>query len=292
MDVVGQLTGGVAHDFNNLLTVISGNIDLILRKPEDSGRVERLAKSAFQAAQRGERLIEQLLMFSRRQVMRPVTLNLNRVLLEFEAQVRHAAGTPAELQLKLDPALEPSRIDRAQFEAAVLNLVVNARDALPEGGRITIETQNVVIDESYAENNPDAILGAYVVVAVSDNGVGIDTSVLPHVFEPFFTTKEVGKGSGLGLSQVYGFAKESGGHVNIYSEIGGGTIVKLYLPKSVEGDQETDRRSLVPTGAASGSETILVVEDDEAVLTTAVETLTDLGHDVLLAHDGREALRS
>jgi signal transduction histidine kinase len=291
MDVVGQLTGGVAHDFNNLLTVISGNIDLILRKPEDSGRVERLAKSAFQAAQRGERLIEQLLMFSRRQVMRPVTLNLNRVLLEFEALVRHAAGTPAELQLKLDPALEPSRIDRAQFEAALLNLVVNARDALPEGGRITIETQNVVIDESYAENNPDAIPGAYVVVAVSDNGVGIDTSVLPHVFEPFFTTKEVGKGSGLGLSQVYGFTKESGGHVNIYSEIGGGTIVKLYLPKSVEGDQETDRRSLVPTGTASGSETILVVEDDEAVLTTAVETLADLGYHVLLAHDGREALQ-
>jgi len=291
MDVVGQLTGGVAHDFNNLLTVISGNIELILRKPEDSNRVERLAKSVFQAAQRGERLIEQLLMFSRRQVMRPATVNLNRVLLEFEALMRHAAGAPVDFQLKLDPALDPSRIDRAQFEAAILNLVVNARDALPEGGRITIETQNIVIDESYAETNPDAIPGAYAVVTVSDNGFGIDRSVLPHVFEPFFTTKEVGRGSGLGLSQVYGFARESGGHVNIYSEIGSGTAVKLYLPKSVEEKQEPYRRSLEPIGIARGGETVLVVEDDEAVLTTAIEALTDLGYHVLPAHDGREALQ-
>jgi signal transduction histidine kinase/ActR/RegA family two-component response regulator len=292
MDVVGQLTGGVAHDFNNLLTVISANIDLILLKPENSDRVRRLAKSVFQAAQRGERLIEQLLMFSRRQVMRPVTLNLNRVLLEFEGLMRHAvASTPIELQLKLDPALDPSQIDRAQFEAAVLNLVVNARDALPKGGRITIETQNVVVDEAYAEQHPDIVAGGYALVAVSDNGVGIDTSVLPHVFEPFFTTKEVGKGSGLGLSQVYGFAKESGGHVNIYSEIGRGTTVKLYVPKSIEGTLEADRRSVVPRAMTSGGETVLVVEDDEAVLTTAIETLTDLGYHVLLAHDGREALQ-
>jgi signal transduction histidine kinase len=234
MDVVGQLTGGIAHDFNNLLTVIVGNIELILRKPEHTARVARVSKGALQAAERGQRLIERLLMFSRRQVMRPVTLNLNRVLLEFETLMRHAAGPPAELQLKLDPALDISNIDRAQFEAAVLNLVVNARDALPSGGRIIIETANVELDESYTELNPDVVPGAYAMVAVSDNGVGIGAPVLPHVFEPFFTTKEVGKGSGLGLSQVYGFAKESGSQVSIYSEIGSGTTVKLYLPKSIE----------------------------------------------------------
>ena len=291
MDVVGQLTGGVAHDFNNLLTVIIGNIDLILRKPEDSDRVKRLANSASEAAQRGERLIEQLLMFSRRQVMRPATLNVNRVLLEFEALMRHAAGTPTEFRLRLDPALDPSRIDRAQFEAAVLNLVVNARDALPQGGRITVETGNVVVDEAYAEQHPDVIPGNYAVVSVSDDGVGIDASVLSHVFEPFFTTKEVGKGSGLGLSQVYGFAKESGGHVNIYSEIGRGTTVTLYLPKSIDSDSEVDMPALAPLGIASDGETVLVVEDDESVLTMATETLMDLGYHVLLAHDGREALQ-
>jgi two-component system, NtrC family, sensor kinase len=291
MDVVGQLTGGVAHDFNNLLTVIIGNIDLILRKPEDSGRVKRLASSAFEAAQRGERLIEQLLMFSRRQVMRPATLNVNRVLLEFEALMRHAAGTPTEFQLRLDPALDPSRIDRAQFEAAVLNLVVNARDALRQVGRITVETRNVVVDQAYGEQHPDVIPGDYALVAVSDNGVGIDPSVLSHVFEPFFTTKEVGKGSGLGLSQVYGFAKESGGHVNIYSEIGRGTTVRLYLPKSIDSDLKLDMQALALPGIASDGETVLVVEDDESVLTMATETLMDLGYHVLLAHDGREALR-
>src|SRR5207249_2037779 len=159
MDVVGQLTGGIAHDFNDLLAVIVGNIELILRKPEHTARVARVSRGALQAAERGQRLIEQLLMFSRRQVMPPVTLNLNRVLLEFETLMRHAAGLPAELQSKLDPALDISNIDRAQFEAAVLNLVVNARDALPSGGRIIIETANVDLDESYTELNPDVVPG-------------------------------------------------------------------------------------------------------------------------------------
>jgi len=291
MDVVGQLTGGIAHDFNNLLAVISGNIELILRKPEDSGRVARVSKAALQAAERGQHLIEQLLMFSRRQVMRPVTLNLNRVLLEFETLMRHAAGPPAELQLKLDPALDTSNVDRAQFEAAVLNLVVNARDALPRGGRIIIETANVDIDESYTKLNPGAVPGAYAMVALSDNGVGIGAAVLPHVFEPFFTTKEVGKGSGLGLSQVYGFAKESGGHISIYSEIGSGTTVKLYLPKSVGAYQESDKLSVTLTDMTSGGETVLVVDDDEMVLRTAAETVADLGYHVLSAHNGGEALQ-
>ena len=291
MDVVGQLTGGIAHDFNNLLAVITGNIELILRKPADSDRVTRVAKAAFQAAERGERLIEQLLMFSRRQAMRPVTLNLNRVLLEFETLMRHAAGPQIELRLKLDPGLDPSNVDRAQFEAAILNLVVNARDALPKGGRISIETINVVIDEADPERNSDLAPGAYAMVAVSDNGLGIEPSVLSHVFEPFFTTKEVGKGSGLGLSQVYGFATESKGQVSISSQRGRGTMVKLYLPRSVETYWEAEKRSLIAKDTTSGEETVLVVDDDEGVLATATEIVSDLGYRVLSAQNGQQALQ-
>ena len=290
MEIVGQLTGGVAHDFNNLLTVIAGNLDLILGRSEDAGRVRRLAEAALQATQRGERITHQLLVFSRRQVLRPETLNLNRVLVDFEGLMVHAVSENIDLQLQLDAALDPSRVDRAQFEAALLNLMVNARDAVPNGGRITIETRNVQLDKAYADQNSEVVPGAYVMLAVSDNGMGIEHSVLEHVFEPFFTTKDVGKGSGLGLSQVYGFAKQSGGHVKIYSEVGIGTTVKLYLPKTTERPVEGDRQSLIPLRSANGGETILVVEDDEAVLTMAVESLVDLGYRVLVAHDGREAL--
>jgi signal transduction histidine kinase len=290
MEIVGQLTGGVAHDFNNLLTVIAGNLDLILGRSEDAARVRRLAEAALQAAQRGERITHQLLVFSRRQVLRPETLNLNRVLVDFEGLMVHAVSENIDLQLQLDAALDPSRVDRAQFEAALLNLMVNARDAVPNGGRITIETRNVQLDKAYADQNSEVVPGAYVMLAVSDNGMGIEHSVLEHVFEPFFTTKDVGKGSGLGLSQVYGFAKQSGGHVKIYSEVGIGTTVKLYLPKTTERPVEGDRQSLIPLRSANGGETILVVEDDEAVLTMAVESLVDLGYRVLVAHDGREAL--
>jgi two-component system, NtrC family, sensor kinase len=290
MEVVGQLTGGVAHDFNNLLTAIGGNLDLILRRSDDSGRVRRLAEAALQATQRGERITQQLLVFSRRQVLRPETLNLNRVLVEFEALMTHAVSEKIDLQLQLDAALDPSRIDRAQFEAALLNLMVNARDALPNGGRVVIETRNVLLDQAYADQNPDARPGAYVLVSVSDNGVGIDPSILPHVFEPFFTTKDVGRGSGLGLSQVYGFAEQSGGHVKIYSEVGIGTTVKLYLPKASERLIAGEKQQLIPLRSANGGETVLVVEDDEAVLAMAIESLTDLGYRVLVAHDSQEAL--
>ena len=274
----------------NLLTVIAGNLDLILGRSEDAARVRRLAEAALQATQRGERITHQLLVFSRRQVLRPETLNLNRVLVDFEGLMVHAVSENIDLQLQLDAALDPSRVDRAQFEAALLNLMVNARDALPNGGRITIETRNVQLDKAYADQNSEVVPGAYVMLAVSDNGMGIEHSVLEHVFEPFFTTKDVGKGSGLGLSQVYGFAKQSGGHVKIYSEVGIGTTVKLYLPKTTERPVEGDRQSLIPLRSANGGETILVVEDDEAVLTMAVESLVDLGYRVLVAHDGREAL--
>jgi CheY-like chemotaxis protein len=263
---------------------------MIMRRPSDDARVRRLAEAALRATMRGERLTQQLLMFSRRQVMRPETFNLNRLLIEFDTMVRRAAGERVELRLQLDPGLDPSRIDRSQFEAAVLNLVVNARDAVEDGGRIIVETQNTVLDESYTRDNPEVVPGAYVVVAVSDNGCGIAEGDLPRVFEPFFTTKDVGKGSGLGLSQVYGFAKESDGHVKVYSEVGLGTTVKLYLPKSSDRPSESLRRDLPPLRSATGGETVLVVEDDAAVLAMAVESLGDLGYRVLVAHNGREAL--
>jgi len=291
MDIVGQLTGGIAHDFNNLLAVVSGNLELILRKPQDSARVVRVAKSALQAADRGQQLIEQLLVFSRRRVMRPTTLDLNRVLPEFETLLRHAAGPSIELRLKLDPALDRTNLDRAQFEAAILNLVVNARDALPKGGRITIETSNVFVKQSYSDEDSQIAPGSYIVVSVRDNGVGIPSSVLPHVFEPFFTTKEVGKGSGLGLSQVYGFATECGGHVRVDSQPGSGTIVRLYLPKCAEPAAEIENRWLAASVQTTGVGTVLVVDDDEAVLETVKQTVADLGYRVLAAHNGQEALQ-
>jgi signal transduction histidine kinase len=291
MDVVGQLTGGIAHDFNNLLAVISGNLEFILRRPQEVARVGRVAKTALQAAERGERLIEQLLMFSRRQVMRPTTLNLNSVLLEFETLLRHATGPPIGLRLKLDPTLDIVNVDRSQFEAAVLNLVVNARDALPKGGRVTIATANAVVDDSAADEDSDVAPGRYAVLMVSDNGIGIAPSALPHVFEPFFTTKEVGKGSGLGLSQVYGFATESAGHVRIDSRIGRGTTVRLYLPTCTEHQAENESQPAAAIPKLSGSGTVLVVDDDESVLETAKETVADLGYRVIAAHNGREALQ-
>jgi signal transduction histidine kinase/CheY-like chemotaxis protein len=290
MEAIGQMTGGVAHDFNNLLTAVTGNLDMILRSAKDDSRVKRLAEAALRATSRGERLTHQLLMFSRREVLRPETLNLNRLLMEFEPLMRRALGETVEVQLNLDPGLDPSRVDQVQFEAAVLNLVVNARDALSDGGAIVVETRNIVLDEAYAAENPEVTPGPYVMAAVSDSGAGIARSDLPHVFEPFFTTKDVGKGSGLGLSQVYGFAKESGGHVKIYSEVGVGTTVKLYLPRSTERATETPRRGVVPLRTATGGETVLVVEDDEAVLSMAIESLEDLGYRVLVAHNGPDAL--
>jgi len=234
MEAMGQLTGGVAHDFNNLLTVIVGNLDMIGRHAEDPARVRRLTAAAQRAAGRGGTLTHQLLMFARRQLLRPETVNANRLLLDFEGLVRRAAGETVQLELVLYPALDPVRIDPMQFEAAILNLVINARDAMPGGGRITIRTGNTALDPVAASALPDIGPGVYAVISVQDTGAGIPAAVLGRVFEPFFTTKEIGKGSGLGLSQVYGFVKESGGTVRIDSIEGVGTTIELWLPRSNE----------------------------------------------------------
>jgi signal transduction histidine kinase/CheY-like chemotaxis protein len=292
LEAIGQLTGGVAHDFNNLLTVVIGNLDLILGARGDFGKIERLAQSAIKAARRGEHLIRQLLTYARRQISHPQTVNLNQMITNIENLMHRVIGEQIEVVTKLSPVLAPVQIDPAQFETAILNLAINSRDAMPGGGRITIETQNVLVDRQYAAGDPEVIPGPYVTIAVSDSGAGMTPAVLARAFDPFFTTKEVGKGSGLGLSQVYGFAKTAGGHVKIYSELGIGTIVKLYLPQSSDRPALPD--PVAETGSsqpANGRETILVVEDDEDVLAITAESLRELGYQVMTATDAAQALQ-
>jgi signal transduction histidine kinase/CheY-like chemotaxis protein len=291
LEAVGQLTGGVAHDFNNLLTAIIGSLDLIVGNAGAESRIGKLAQTALKASARGARLTQQLLTFSRRQVTRPETVNPNRLLSDFEGLLHRVAGAGVEIILRLDALLDPTCIDTAQFEAAILNLLVNSRDAIGGSGRITIETANVVLDTAFAAENPEVSPGTYIMVAVSDTGGGMAPETASRAFDPFFTTKDVGKGSGLGLSQVYGFAKVAGGHVKIDSEVGVGTTVRLYLPRSnAQLAQTQPRDEVVPLRAANGHETILVVEDDLGVLSIAVEALSGLGYRVLTATDAREAL--
>ena len=295
MEAIGQLTGGVAHDFNNLLTVIVGGLDMMLRRPEQVDRVKRLAEAAMGAARRGEQLTQQLLAFSRRQMLRPQTLNPNRLLLAFKPLAERAAGGAVELAFDLDPALDPIRIDPAQFEAAVLNLVVNARDAM-EGrdghAHIAVTSRNVHLGTG-AVADWGVAPGPYVVVSVSDTGSGIPADKLQRVFEPFFTTKEVGKGTGLGLSQVYGFTRSAGGFARIDSEVGQGTTVNLFFPRSTDPAGEevgTGPAASIPLRRAGEGETVLLVEDDEQVLAMATESLEELRYRVVVARNAAEAL--
>ena len=289
MESIGLVVGGVAHDFNNLLTAVVGNLDIILRKPEDPTRVKRLANNALTAAQRGARLTKQLLTFASKQQLKPETLNPNSVLLAMEPLARRAAGDTVDIDFDLHPALHPVHADPAEFEAALLNLLVNAREATSAGGRITIQSKNVVLDASPLGNS-SARPGAYALVAVSDTGIGMDETTRARAFEPFFTTKNVGSGTGLGLSQVYGFAGSAGGFVEIESELGRGTTVRIYLPHSTKLAAPAPRTAALPLRAAANGETVLVVEDDPDVLGTAVESLKDLGYSVLVASNAHEAV--
>ena len=291
LEAIGQLTGGVAHDFNNLLTVVIGNLELIARSGGDAAKIERLAQSAMKAARRGEHLVRQLLTYARRQINHPQTVNLNQLITNVENLMHRVIGEQIEVVSLLSPVLAPVEIDPAQFEAAILNLVINSRDAMAGGGRITIETRNVTVNQQRAANDPEITPGPYVMIAVSDSGTGMSQAVLSRAFDPFFTTKEAGKGSGLGLSQVYGFAKTAGGHVMIYSELGIGTTVKVYLPQS--SGRPILLKSSVDTASlpsASGRGTILVVEDDEDVLAVTAESLTELGYRVVTAVNAAQAL--
>jgi signal transduction histidine kinase/CheY-like chemotaxis protein len=282
MEAIGQLTGGVAHDFNNLLTVIIGSLDMLRREKGDDPRTQRLTDYAMEAAVKGEQLTKQLLGFSRRQMVNPEIRYPNQLILEFDGLMRRAIGAAIQIELDLDDRIGRVRVDPAQFESAILNLAVNARDAMDGAGTITIRTQGV--------RDPEKP-GKAVMVAVSDTGAGMDAETISRVFEPFFTTKATGKGSGLGLSQVYGFANSSGGSVRIESEPGGGTTVRLYLPKTDE--EPTPAHSVEPAAEiphVAQGEIVLVVEDDPGVLDIAVQTVGDLGYGVLTSVNGQEAL--
>jgi signal transduction histidine kinase/CheY-like chemotaxis protein len=289
LEAIGQLTGGVAHDFNNLLTVVIGNLDLISKARGDPEKIERLAQNAMLAARRGEHLVRQLLTYARRQINYPQSVNLNERITNTENLLRRAIGEQIEVVSLLSPLLDPVEVDPAQFEAAILNLAINSRDAMAEGGRITIETHNVTVDRQRAAADPDITPGPYVMIAVSDSGTGMSPAVQARAFDPFFTTKEAGKGSGLGLSQVYGFAKTAGGFVRIYSELGIGTTVKLYLPQSATrpASRERSAETVLPS---TGGGSILLVEDDEDVLAVTAESLRELGYEVVAAADAARAL--
>ena len=295
LEVVGQLTGGIAHDFNNLLAVIVGSMEIIRSAFEKSGelpreKILRMLAASETATTRATKLTQQLLAFARRSSLKFEVVALDEVIVACEPFLRRALGDMNELTLSFQPDLWMCRIDAPQFEAAILNMVVNARDAMPDGGRLDISTGNVVIDEAQANRVLELTAGDYVVVTVRDTGTGMDADVLAHAFEPFFTTKEVGKGTGLGLSQVYGFIKQSGGHVTLESTPGTGTSFYLYLPRCHELQQVTDADTAAPRLSPTGHETVLVVEDNAEVLELAVTTISDLGYRVLTANDGPTAL--
>uniref|UniRef100_UPI0038990A1D ATP-binding protein n=1 Tax=Microvirga lotononidis TaxID=864069 RepID=UPI0038990A1D len=298
MEAVGQLTGGIAHDFNNLLTIVIGGLDTIGRHlgslPPSSvtSRIERAKDMALDGARRGATLTHRLLAFSRRQPLDPKPLDANALVAGMSELLRRSLGEWVALETVLAGGLWRTKVDPNQLESALLNLAVNARDAMPDGGKLTIETANAYLDEAYAAQAAEKVSpGQYVLIAVADTGTGMDKATLGKVFEPFFTTKEVGKGTGLGLSQVYGFVRQSEGHVQIYSEVGEGTTVKVYLPRFIgtatHSAESLEKSSAVPSGFG---ETILVVEDQSDLRQFTTESLRELGYRVLEASDGRTAL--
>ncbi|TLU74246.1 hybrid sensor histidine kinase/response regulator [Lichenicoccus roseus] len=287
MESVGQLTGGIAHDFNNLLTAVSGSLALVMAASTDA-RVRRLIEVAQRAADRGGKLTHQLLAFSRRQILQPQTSNLNTLIMAFEILFRRAVGETINLHFALCQELWPSDIDPAQFQSAVLNLVMNARDAMPKGGALGIETRNVELSMADAIRVREIAPGRYVCVTVHDSGTGMTSEVRERAVEPFFTTKDVGAGSGLGLSQAYGFARQSEGQIEIESTPGTGTSVSLYLPHSNTIFVEEVEMDAPPVETSNG--TILVVEDDPDVLEIAVAAVESFGYRALAARDGAEAL--
>jgi nitrogen-specific signal transduction histidine kinase/ActR/RegA family two-component response regulator len=291
MEAVGRLAGGVAHDFNNLLMVMRGYGELMLNQLDANDPLRRNAEEIQKAAERATALTQQLLAFSRKQVLQPKVLDLNTVVTEVEKMLRRLIGEDIELATTLDPALGPVKADPGQIEQIILNLAVNARDAMPQGGRLTLKTANVTLDQAYVRQHMGATLGPYVLLAVSDTGVGMDAETQSHIFEPFFTTKGAGKGTGLGLSTVYGIVKQSGGTIWVESAPGRGTTFEIYLPLVEEAAASGELHPALPAPTPGGSETILVVEDEMSVRKLAAEFLGSNGYRVLEAQDGGEALQ-
>jgi PAS domain S-box-containing protein len=293
LEAVGQLTGGVAHDFNNLLTIIIGSLEIAQRNVEKGQIVPaqqmRLLGNALTGAKRAATLTQRLLAFARRQPLDPKPLNVNKFISGIGEFLQRILGESIHVEAVGSGGLWPVEVDPVQLESAILNLALNARDAMPDGGKLTVEASNIYLDQEYGRTNPEISPGQYVVIAVSDTGIGMAPETVARAFEPFFTTKAVGQGTGLGLSQVYGFVKQSGGNVKVYSEVGEGTTIRIYLPRMTHETASTESDAQL-LAASSGGETILVVEDDPAVLEYIVEVLTGLNYAVLYAENGRVAL--
>lgn len=288
METVGKLTGGVAHDFNNLLQVVSGNLQLLSKDVAGNQRAETRIANAMAGVSRGSKLASQLLAFGRRQALEPKVVNISRFVRDMDDMIRRAIGEAIDVETVLGGGLWNTYIDPTQIENALLNLAINARDAMEGQGKLTIELSNAHLDDAYARTHDEVTPGQYVMMAVSDTGSGMPPEIIEKVFEPFFSTKAEGKGSGLGLSMVYGFVKQSGGHVKIYSEVGHGTTIKLYLPRALQAE---DVEVSVDNGPiVGGSETVLVVEDDAEVRETVIALLSDLGYRTLKAVDAASAL--
>ena len=290
MEAVGQLTGGIAHDFNNMLTVVIGNLQLLEQAPAKDDAVCRATQAAMDASMRAAELTRRLLAFSRQQLLAPKTTSINELVIGIAPLLRRTISEDVTLETRLANNLWLARIDPSQLENSLVNLAINAGDALHSGGRLTIETRNAVLDATYASRHKEVTPGKYVLVAVSDDGKGIAEDDLSHVFEPFYSTKKAGKGSGLGLSMVYGFVKQSKGHIKIYSEEGHGTTIKIYIPQSKLTDESATERTSSNKAVPGGDETILLVEDDEPVREIAVKLLASLGYKVLHAESGSAAL--
>jgi signal transduction histidine kinase len=289
MDAVGQLTGGIAHDFNNILTVITGTIEILAEAVADRPELAQIAAMVDDAAQRGADLTQRLLAFARKQPLHPRATDINTLVMGAARLLRPTLGEHIEIESMLEEDAWPALVDPGQLTTALVNLALNARDAMPNGGKLTLETGNAHLDEAYAEANRDVSPGSYAMVAVSDNGTGIPAAIRDKVFEPFFTTKEVGKGTGLGLSMVYGFVKQSGGHIKLHCEDGHGTCIKIYLPRATGRDLEAIDITMVAP-AQGGTETILVVEDDRLVRQYVITQLVALGYRAIPAANAEEAL--
>jgi signal transduction histidine kinase/CheY-like chemotaxis protein len=289
MEAMGQLTGGVAHDFNNLLTVILGNSEYLAEKLAANRELHKIADSIATAAERGSDLTRSLLAFARKQPLMPMDIDIGQKILGMEQLLRRTLGEHIECEFLLDRDLWQASVDPGQLASALLNLVLNARDAMPQGGKLVVEVRNSSLDESDVDVNGEARPGDYVMVAVTDTGSGMIAEVASRAFEPFFTTKEVGKGTGLGLSMVYGFAKQSGGSMQIHSEPGHGTVVKLFFPR-ITAPHRADPPRVDQIAVPAGAETILLVEDNDLVRTYVEKELKELGYRIIATRNGPEAL--
>jgi signal transduction histidine kinase len=291
MEAIGQLTGGIAHDFNNMLGVITGSIDLIKRRvAQGDFGIERFLEAASQASARAAALTHRLLAFARQQPLSPQAVDANRMIANMSDLLRSTLGEHIRIETVSAGGLWLTKADAHQLENVILNIAINARDAMPEGGKLTVETSNAYLDEAYCRQHPEIEPGQFVMIALTDTGAGMTPEVIARAFDPFFTTKPVGAGTGLGLSQVYGFVKQSQGHINIYSEVGAGTTVKVYLPRLFEADKEVALQPAMPVEPVSTNEVILVVEDDGLMRQLSSEGLRELGYTVFDCGSAAEAL--